>query len=1190
MIAQLKHITEATSVPGINDGLRDEILKRSHYISRFENGAIREMVAPYHLAKQNIQQSISKLNEIGTGYTLQYRLDRLGSQLNEIEFVLQNAATDSINGLSYNLNQFAMTEVDYYHNLLSDRFGKIGINIARIPYDHVNEIISTPLGGALYNERMIQNHGQAVFRMRNELTQAVVLGEDTAKAARRLVGLGPTLTGKMGKELAIQSEIIARTEIMRIQNAVGKRIFEENQDVLKGMQHLATLDDRTCLVCGVKDGTIYYFNRNPITGLDTPPLHPRCRCVLVPLSKSWKELGCDKHEPSEGGRPFVYKGIPPTHLSRQMRQYHGDPERWAGQISESLNYDQWLRKMDVEDPAFVRDILGKKRYDLWNSGKLTLNKMVRDNRILRVDELDRISKPKTKGVGAKAKEPWKIRGERNPEEIAEEAGLFIGEPTTNKVPTIKINANDNYIEAIASTQDGKVGFAIATHLKGKDYELAVVIVSPKYHRKGIATKFVNKIRNKIESQGGRFTIAKDRTPSGQDFAKSILVEKGVKAKIKKPLTTTHPEWKLADKINAITMNDFVKSVKAKEWDSVAKHLDDVLVKQSLSTAQHNLNELNIMRYFSEQGMKAKRMQEILGDYVALSRMKLYGKGVGVKVGKIERLPKSIRKELDKIPMAKRDLPKIDQLPELQLGEYKGTMSSGACHRNTLKYVKGKKDTDAYMGFVIHRHISYKYSPRGMIPQYEWRATEHCFPVVKGKVVEITDIGKWDDFYHYVGVKIPKIELDDAYKAIKIGDSLPFAFKFQNFRDKNLIKNWLALQRAEKIFPNRIKSIKPISSKLQAKMSMRQVAAHKNKYIIDGQSRSVAERWERELARKLGAEHSTGSKPFDFFLNNEFIEHKTILQNNRGLAHQLSVEKPARLRKNAFVKKYGIRQHQTAIDMDVNSEHFGQVFYRKDIGSWRLRDMTMVGHIDDAETMVKLKVLLNKGAKKFDTPPIAKAKVPMQKTRVRAENYAKKRFDLDVADYDDLDTDSANLFNQYLKGIADEYQVKPSAVRFDESFFVGKNRELAGLAFEDGTVAFNPRFFKTVDDMVDLVKEQHALDGWFGTASRGHVFRHEIGHQKYFALGGTEEMAGKKLSKKTIVELRKGIGKADMPRFISKYGLTNEGEFYAECFAKMANGEALHPVVKKIFLRMEVNLKKGLAKKVKLKSGIGIKGD
>jgi SPP1 gp7 family putative phage head morphogenesis protein len=368
----------------INEELIDLILKRSHYIYLFENGMIQDMIDPYNRAKTELMTRVARLEDYGQGWTLQYRMDRLNSQLHEMDMILKNANDDGIATVSNYLNEFGQVENDFYNRLLGDRFGTIGINTVGLPIQQIYEIVNTPIGGSMYHERMVKRYGDAMFNIKSDLTQSVLQGEDMAKASRRLFGIGQAMGGEIGSRLIQQSSVIARTEIMRVSNAVSQRIYDENTDILKGVQWISTLDNRTCLICGALDGKIFYYNKKMVP--PPRPRHPRCRCCLVPITKSWAELGADQkiQEPDAGTRPFTYIGEKPPLGSRQ---YVSQMNKWAGDVPATEIYPQWLKRMNGQDPAFVRDILGPKRYELWQAGKLEFNDMVKGNKILTLDKL-----------------------------------------------------------------------------------------------------------------------------------------------------------------------------------------------------------------------------------------------------------------------------------------------------------------------------------------------------------------------------------------------------------------------------------------------------------------------------------------------------------------------------------------------------------------------------------------------------------------------------------------------------------------------------------------------------------------------------------------------------------------------------------------------------------------------------------
>lgn len=357
----------------VNRKIMDELLKHPHYLQMFENGIINTLIDHYSQAKIEIVGRLARVEDYGQGYTLDYRLLRLREQLKEIDFVMKNATDSAVADLSYKLNEFGRLEKKYYEKLLSDRLAPIGINLIRIPVEQVNKIINTPSGGALYSDRMYKHYGDNVYVMKNALTQSVIQGEDMATASKRLLGIGKNIGGVIGNEISKQSTVIARTEIQRVSNSVGSEIYAQNTDVLKGVEFVATLDDRTCHDCGNLDGKVYYYDENPPTVKDTPPLHPNCRCCLSPITKSWEELGMNAEE------------VPPSTRAS-----------FDGQVPETLTYNDWLKQMNQEESAFVRYILGTKRYEFWNSDQLILKKMVLNNKVLNLKQLAKKSNIETK--------------------------------------------------------------------------------------------------------------------------------------------------------------------------------------------------------------------------------------------------------------------------------------------------------------------------------------------------------------------------------------------------------------------------------------------------------------------------------------------------------------------------------------------------------------------------------------------------------------------------------------------------------------------------------------------------------------------------------------------------------------------------------------------------------------------------
>ena len=75
--------------------------------------------------------------------------------------------------------------------------------------------------------------------------------------------------------VAHRAETIQRTETLSALNAASNERYRREGVAL--VEFVPTGDDRTCPTCADRAGEIYKIDEAP-----SPPIHPRCRCVLVP--------------------------------------------------------------------------------------------------------------------------------------------------------------------------------------------------------------------------------------------------------------------------------------------------------------------------------------------------------------------------------------------------------------------------------------------------------------------------------------------------------------------------------------------------------------------------------------------------------------------------------------------------------------------------------------------------------------------------------------------------------------------------------------------------------------------------------------------------------------------------------------------------------------------------------------------
>ena len=151
------------------------------------------------------------------------------------------------------------------------------------------------------------------------------------------------------------ADALVRTSIQSVANEARLQTYAENDDIIKGIEWVSTLDNRTSQVCASLDGLTWDNNREPIGhGILFPgtTAHWGCRSTQVPVIKSWEELGAK-------GK---FKEIPESTRSSL-----------DGQVSDKLGYETWLKG---KPKAFQEDVLGVGKRKLWKEGKLSFTDLV----------------------------------------------------------------------------------------------------------------------------------------------------------------------------------------------------------------------------------------------------------------------------------------------------------------------------------------------------------------------------------------------------------------------------------------------------------------------------------------------------------------------------------------------------------------------------------------------------------------------------------------------------------------------------------------------------------------------------------------------------------------------------------------------------------------------------------------------
>jgi SPP1 gp7 family putative phage head morphogenesis protein len=125
------------------------------------------------------------------------------------------------------------------------------------------------------------------------------------------------------------AEATVRTAANAVQTRTRLVFAQENSDIIKGVEYVATLDDATTFICMNLHGNVYPVDElGPI-----PPQHYNCRSTLTYVTKSWEELGIDADE---------------VQFEQRFRELGAS--RMDGIVAHPPSFDEFLKETRRSDP------------------------------------------------------------------------------------------------------------------------------------------------------------------------------------------------------------------------------------------------------------------------------------------------------------------------------------------------------------------------------------------------------------------------------------------------------------------------------------------------------------------------------------------------------------------------------------------------------------------------------------------------------------------------------------------------------------------------------------------------------------------------------------------------------------------------------------------------------------------------
>lgn len=276
-------------------------------------------------------------------------------------------------------------------------------NIAKMESDMAREMINAPVGVDLasvaLSPEMLKNISNGVLiagapskewwsgqsqslqkRFTQQMRMGISQGETVGQLSRRVRGSkAADFRDGIMKVTKHQADSLVRSSVMAVTNAARIETYSANTDVIKAVQQISTLDGRTTQICMAYSGKVWRlpsyrpFNHS-LAFQGGPPRHWGCRSTLVPVTRTWKELGAKGVKTPAGGhtkdieglfnRQLLDKGFTKGQAKKITMRAQASMD---GYVPAEWDFEHWLLSKSDD---FQRDVLGKSKFELWKKGKI----------------------------------------------------------------------------------------------------------------------------------------------------------------------------------------------------------------------------------------------------------------------------------------------------------------------------------------------------------------------------------------------------------------------------------------------------------------------------------------------------------------------------------------------------------------------------------------------------------------------------------------------------------------------------------------------------------------------------------------------------------------------------------------------------------------------------------------------------
>jgi hypothetical protein len=349
-------------MPSVNDIVKDKALEQSIELQRLEAGTKKKVVKKIQALEKKLIAQFLKA-DLFSSQKKQVIQARLKALFKETEAFIKKSydgiSLEQAGLLTALAKLIEKQSVNNINKALNTKYTK-----PKLSKNELKEISQVLIEGATSTE-LWTRRGDAFNNKFKDTVRDGISKRLTGTEIVRILEGNKTFKKRNGAFAGNyrSADLMVRTSIHSVANKAREATFENNNDIILGIEWVSTLDARTTNICKVLDGLIWDINTKEPIGHDKSypgsSAHWGCRSAQVPVIKKYN--------------PSMKKIDEKTRASMD------------GQVSAKLDYEDWLKTKPTD---FQKKTLGPKRYELWNDGKIDFMDLTdQNNQPLRLDQL-----------------------------------------------------------------------------------------------------------------------------------------------------------------------------------------------------------------------------------------------------------------------------------------------------------------------------------------------------------------------------------------------------------------------------------------------------------------------------------------------------------------------------------------------------------------------------------------------------------------------------------------------------------------------------------------------------------------------------------------------------------------------------------------------------------------------------------